>query len=154
MFHHGRLLPLGPAFTRAVVFVPPKVAKFAHSRAGSDAMPEPPQAASDLSSLKTRAEGTGFDVNGNSNFGERTSGLASHSFRGPGMHTFDVGISNSLELWRDRRLLFYVDSFNVLNTKNVRNVLNNYGPDNKNPNPRGWSRPGVSLRERFSSASE
>ncbi|MGH9347099.1 MAG: TonB-dependent receptor [Vicinamibacterales bacterium] len=82
----------------------------------------------------------GLDLNGDQKFGDRTPGLKSHSFRGPAMKMLDVRFTQMLPFMQDNRLHFYVESFNVLNTKNVRSVLNNYGPDPNNPHPR-WLEP-------------
>jgi hypothetical protein len=82
----------------------------------------------------------GLDLNGDSKFGDRTPTLDPYSFRAPGMHSLDARLTWRVPMPGAMRLLVSVESFNLLNTANVRTVLNNYGPDPERPNSR-WMEP-------------
>jgi hypothetical protein len=83
---------------------------------------------------------TGLDLNGDAVFGDRTPTLEPFSFRMPGASSVDVRFNWNAPLGSVRRLQFYVESFNLLNRKDVRTVLNSYGPDPSTPGPR-WMEP-------------
>jgi hypothetical protein len=69
----------------------------------------------------------GLDPNGDQKFGDRTPGLDPYSFRGPGMNSLDARVAWAVKLHGSSRLQMYVETFNLLNKKNVALVNNNYG---------------------------
>ncbi|MBE3087846.1 MAG: hypothetical protein IMZ71_01855 [Chloroflexi bacterium] len=81
----------------------------------------------------------GLDLNGDAVFGDRTPTLAPFSFRLPATNAVDLRFSYSVP-WRKMKFSFYVESFNVLNRKDIRTVLNDYGRDPLTPKSR-WLEP-------------
>jgi hypothetical protein len=82
----------------------------------------------------------GLDVNGDFKFGDRTPGLKPHSFRGPDYSNLDTRLTWALPYQQNGKVLIYFEAFNLLNTRNVKTLLTNYGADPANPNPR-WLEP-------------
>jgi hypothetical protein len=89
----------------------------------------------------------GLDLNGDQKFGDRTPTLRPYSFRAPGINSLDARFTWRIPLRSSMRLMLSVESFNLLNTKNVRTVLNNFGPDPARPDPR-WLEPAGYLAPR------
>lgn len=85
-------------------------------------------------------QASGFDLNGDGSFGDRTPGLDPYSFRAPGFARLDARFTWSFPFQADRRLQLYVEAFNVLNRENVLRVDGNYGPDAGQPSD-VWLRP-------------
>jgi hypothetical protein len=92
------------------------------------------------SGLAVDPRADGLDLNGDQKFGDRTPGLAPHSFRGPDFSNLDTRVTWGLPYKQNGRFLVYFEVFNLLNSRNVKTVLTNYGPDANNPNPR-WLEP-------------
>jgi hypothetical protein len=81
-----------------------------------------------------------LDLNGDDKFGDRTPGLAPYSFRASSASLIDLRLAWKPQWFAAISPQFYIESFNLLNTKIVKSVNNNYGPDKDNPGPR-WFEP-------------
>ena len=77
--------------------------------------------------------GSGYDLNGDGNYNDRTPGFTKNFFEGPGNHVVDARLAWVLPLKNDRRLQFLVEGYNVFNRDNVRTVFTTYGPTQGSP---------------------
>jgi hypothetical protein len=71
---------------------------------------------------------SGLDLNGDGNLNDRTPTFGRNSFRGPDNNQLDARFTWAIPLQNSRRVLVYVECFNLLNHNNVLTVNNNYGP--------------------------
>jgi hypothetical protein len=94
------------------------------------------------SGLPVDPSAAGEDLNGDGVFGDRTPGLAPFSFRAPVNHALDLRLTWTVPVGQGRRLMTYLEGYNILNNENVRSVLNDYGPDSTAPRER-WLEPSL-----------
>jgi hypothetical protein len=76
--------------------------------------------------------GSGFDLNGDGQFNDRTPGFRRNEFRAPHTQSIDARFAWVLPVG-DKRLQFYFEGFNILNTENIRTVNGTYGPTPGSP---------------------
>jgi hypothetical protein len=98
---------------------------------------------------------SGVDLNGDGNLNDRTPTFGRNSFRGPSNNQLDARFTWAIPVQSSRKLLLYVEAFNLLNQENVLTVNGNYGPNPSAPlgswmAPQGWAPPReVQLAARF-----
>ena len=72
---------------------------------------------------------SGLDLNGDGNLSDRTPTFGRNSFRGPANNQLDTRVTWAFPLQNARKLMVYLEGFNLLNHQNVLTVNNNYGPE-------------------------
>ena len=82
---------------------------------------------------------SGFDLNGDGAFSDRTPGLDPFSFNGPGTNALDARLTWTIPFQDNRKLQLFLEGFNILNHENVRTVDRNYGPNASQPGPNWMS---------------
>jgi hypothetical protein len=71
---------------------------------------------------------SGLDLNGDGNLSDRTPTFGRNSFRGPANNQLDGRFTWTFPLQNARKVVVYVEGFNLLNHENILNVNTNYGP--------------------------
>jgi hypothetical protein len=90
--------------------------------------------------MAINSSASGLDLNGDGRTGDRTPTFGRNSFRGTGSKSLDLRFTWIVPLTEARKLHFYVEGFNVLNTENVRTFNGDYGPIPGSPRDR-WMEP-------------
>jgi hypothetical protein len=80
------------------------------------------------------AVASGLDLNGDGNFGDRTPTFGRNSFRAFGTNSVDLRFQYQVPMGKERKLQFYLESFNVTNRMNVRTAFTDYGRTPGQPN--------------------
>ena len=83
---------------------------------------------------------SGLDLNGDGRTGDRTPTYGRNSFRGSGSKSLDLRLTWMVPLKQARKLHFYVEGYNMLNTENIRTFNSDYGPTPGSPKER-WMQP-------------
>jgi hypothetical protein len=79
--------------------------------------------------------GSGFDLNGDGQFNDRTPTFNRNEFRAPGNQAIDARFAWTFPFNDERRVQLFFEGFNILNAENVRTVSGTYGPTPGSPLP-------------------
>ena len=87
------------------------------------------------SGIAVNSVASGLDLNGDGNLNDRTPTFSRNAFRGPANNQLDARFTWTVPLQNARKLVLYLEGFNLLNHENVLTVNTNYGPNPGAPLP-------------------